>query len=116
MSRIDRQLADAQFSRIVAHDGVVHLAGQPAGNRDASTREQTAEILASIDRLLAQAGTDKSRLLTVVIHLADIREKAEMDAAWSAWADPANLPARACVETRLNHPASRVMIRVTAAL
>lgn len=115
MSRIDRQLADTQFSRIVAHDGVVHLAGQPASDRGASTRAQTAEILASLDRLLAQAGSDKSRLLTAIVHLADMREKAEMDAAWLAWVDPANPPARACVETRLNHPASRVMIRVTAA-
>ena len=62
-----------------------HLAGQPAKDRCASTKAQTAEILQSIDALLKEAGTDKSRLLSAVIYLADMRHKAEMDEAWLAW-------------------------------
>jgi enamine deaminase RidA (YjgF/YER057c/UK114 family) len=66
--------------------------------------------------LLAKAGTDKSRLLSAVIHLADMRHKAEMDEAWITWVEPHHTPARAVVETRLGNLGSGVMIRVTAAL
>ena len=113
---ITRLLPDAQFSRVVVHNGVVHLAGQPAKDRSASVKLQTAEILRSLDALLAKAGTDKSRLLSAVIHLADMRHKAEMDEAWITWVDSHNTPARAVVETRLGNLGSGVMIRVTAAL
>ena len=116
MSTLTRRLPDAQFSRIVSHGGVVRLAGQPARNRSASAGAQTAEILQSIDGLLREAGTDKSRLLSAVIYLADMRHKAEMDAAWIEWVDARNTPARACVETRLGNPDSKVMIHVVAAL
>jgi enamine deaminase RidA (YjgF/YER057c/UK114 family) len=116
MSAVSRQLSDAQFSRIVIHSDAVHLAGQPANNRKAPIREQTEDVLKSIDALLKQAGTDKSRLLTAIIYLSDMRLKPQMDEAWLAWADPKNLPARACVETRLGTPDALVMIRVVAAL
>lgn len=116
MSTITRRLPDPQFSRIVCHGGVVHLAGQPAKDRSAPVKAQTAEILRSIDALLSEAGTDKSRLLTAIIHLADMRHKAQMDEAWLEWVDPRNPPARACVETRLGNLGSEVMIRVVAAL
>jgi enamine deaminase RidA (YjgF/YER057c/UK114 family) len=116
MNAVTRQLSDAQFSRIVIHNGVVHLAGQPAKDRSAPVKAQTAEILRSIDSLLAAAGSDKSRLLTAVIYLADMRQKAQMDEAWLAWVDPRNTPARACIETRLGNLGSAVMIRVVAAL
>ena len=116
MNSITRQLSDAQFSRIVAHGGIVHLAGQPAKDRSASVKAQTAEILRSIDALLKEAGTDKSQLLTTIIYLADMRHKTQMDEAWLEWVDPHNTPARACVETRLGNLGSEVMIRVVAAL
>ncbi len=116
MHSITRQLSDAQFSRIVTHDGVVHLAGQPAKDRSASVKAQTTEILRSIDALLKAAGADKSRMLTAIIYLADMRQKAQMDEAWLEWVDASNPPARACVETRLGNLGSEVMIRVVAAL
>ena len=116
MSTITRQLPDTQFSRIVTHGGVVHLAGQPAKDRSAPVKAQTSEILRSIDVLLKEAGTDKSRLLGAVIYLADMRHKAQMDEAWLEWVDPQNTPARACVETRLGNLGSTVMIHVVAAL
>jgi enamine deaminase RidA (YjgF/YER057c/UK114 family) len=116
MSAIDRQLSDAQFSRIVTHNGVVHLAGQPANNRKAPVKEQTRDILKSIDALLKQAGSDKSRLLTAVIHLSDMRLKPQMDEAWLEWVDPKNPPARASIETRLGSADALVMIKVVVAL
>ncbi len=116
MSTVTRQLSDAQFSRIVTHGGVVYLAGQPAKDRGASVKAQTAEILRSIDALLKETGTDKSRLLTAIIYLADMRQKPAMDEAWLEWVDANNTPARACVETRLGNLGSVVMIRVVAAL
>ncbi len=116
MTTVTRQLSDAQFSRIVSHGGVVHLAGQPAKDRSAPVKAQTAEVLRSIDTLLVQAGSNKSRLLTAIIYLADMRQKAQMDEAWLEWVDPENPPVRACVETRLGNPGSAVMVRVIAAL
>ena len=115
MTTVTRQLSDAQFSRIVSHGGVVHLAGQPAKDRSAPVKAQTAEVLRSIDALLTQAGSHKSRLLTAIIYLADMRQKAHMDEAWLEWVDPENLPARACVETRLGTPDTLVEIMVVAA-
>lgn len=102
-------------SRIVEHGGVVYIAGTTADDRSASCREQTEEILRKIDGFLAEAGTDKSRLLSATVWLADIREKDQMDAAWKAWVDPDNKPARACVESRLGTPDTRVEIMVVAA-
>ena len=70
---------------------------------------------AEIDRLLAEAGTDKSKLLYVQIWLADMGDFAAMNAVWDAWVDPANPPARASGEARLAAPEYKVEIIVTAA-
>ena len=86
-----------------------------ADNRAASCKAQTEEILQKIDAFLALAGTDKSHLLSATIWLADINEKEQMDAAWKAWVDPDNKPARACVESRLGTPDTRVEIMIVAA-
>ncbi|MBI3939075.1 MAG: RidA family protein [Betaproteobacteria bacterium] len=101
--------------RIVEYNGVVHIAGTTADNKSAGCREQTAEVLKKIDSSLAAAGTDKSRILSSNVWVADIREKDQMDAAWRAWVDPDNKPVRACVEARLATPDTRVEIMVTAA-
>ena len=61
---------------------------------------QTQQILAEIDRLLALAGSDKSRILQATIYLANIGSFAEMNAAWDAWVPAGNTPARATVEAR----------------
>lgn len=115
MSDIKRLQSDRRLSRAVTHGNVVWLAGIIADDRSKGVREQTAEILAKIDALLKTAGTDKSRLLSAVIWLSDMRAKPQMDEAWAAWADPQNLPARACVEARLGTPDTLVEIVVQAA-
>ncbi len=105
-----------RFASAVVHGGLVYLAGHVAHNADAGVHEQTAEILASIDRHLAEAGTDKSHLLTVQVWLADIGHFDEMNAAWDAWVDKASLPARATVEATLASHIYKVEIAGIAAL
>ncbi|MFN7086332.1 MAG: RidA family protein [Burkholderiales bacterium] len=112
---IKRHQPGPVHSRVVEFNGMVFIAGTTADDRTASCRAQTEEILKKIDGFLALAGSDKSRLLSATVWLADIGEKNEMDAAWQAWVDPANKPARACVESRLGTPDTRVEIMVTAA-
>jgi len=115
MGSITRHQSDARLSRAVIHNGVVYLAGTTADNRGASSKGQTEEILAKIDALLKLSGTNKSRLLSAVVYVADMRVKPGMDEAWMAWIDPANPPARATVETRLGSADTLVEIMVTAA-
>jgi enamine deaminase RidA (YjgF/YER057c/UK114 family) len=76
---------------------------------------QTRDTLAKIDRFLAAAGTDKTRVLSAVIWLRDIADFDRMNEAWDAWIDPAAMPVRATVEARLAGDAYRVEIMVTAA-
>ena len=115
MSNISRHLSDSRLSRLVTHNGVAYLAGLTADNRGASMKVQTEEILKKIDGLLKLAGTDKSRLLSAMVYVADMRLKPQMDEAWIAWIDPQHPPARACVETRLGTPDTLVEIMVVAA-
>ncbi len=113
---IERMQKGARMSQIVMHGDVVYLAGQVALEApDQSATAQTQDILARIDTLLAEAGTDKSQLLSATIWLTDIRYYNEMNTVWDAWIDPAHPPARACVESKLATPKYDVEIMVTAA-
>lgn len=112
---ITRHLPSKVLSDIVEHDGRIYLAGQVADNLDQDVRGQTKEILATIDRLLASVGSDKSHILSANIWLADIRTRSEMNEAWIEWADPAHLPARATVEAKLGDPRMLVEIMLVAA-
>jgi enamine deaminase RidA (YjgF/YER057c/UK114 family) len=113
---IQRFEVGPRMSQCVVHGDTVYTAGQVAqGARGASVAEQTRDILATIDKLLAQAGTDKSKLLTANIWLADMDTFAEMNAVWDGWVSPGNTPARATVQARLAAPQYTVEIMVTAA-
>lgn len=107
-----------RMSQAVVHNGVAYLAGQVASEAAAgkSVTEQTASVLASIDAQLAAAGTDKTRILSATIYLADIGTFAEMNAVWDAWVPEGNAPARATVEAKLAAPAFTVEIAVIAAV
>ena len=109
--RID---AGPRMSDIVIHNNTVYLAGQVG--EGTTVAEQTRDILAQVDAALAKAGTDKSKLLQAIIWLDDMANFAEMNAAWDAWVDPANTPARATGEAKLAAPKYKVEIIVTAAL
>lgn len=117
MSSIQRIGGNERFSHIVKHNSVVYVAGVTSSDRTDDVGVQTADVLKKIDAHLAQAGTDKSRLLTAQVWLKDIeRDFAGMNAAWGAWADQANLPTRATCEAKLAAPEILVEIIVTAAL
>ena len=103
-----------RMSQAVVHGDTVYLAGQ-VGAPGAGVAEQTRAVLAQIDRLLAEAGSDKSRILAATIWLADIDDFAEMNSVWDGWVDPANPPARATGESRLAAPEYKVEIIVIAA-
>jgi enamine deaminase RidA (YjgF/YER057c/UK114 family) len=105
-----------RMSRVVVHNDTVYLAGLTAdASVGQSVGEQTKEILAKIDALLKQGGTDKSKLVQAVIWLQDIRTVDEFNKVWDAWIVAGSAPARACIEARLQSPAKMVEIRVTAA-
>ncbi len=104
------------MSQAVVHGATIYLAGQVADQaKGASVSEQTKEILSSIDRLLAEAGSDKTRILSATIYLADIATFAEMNTVWDAWVPAGNAPARATVEAKLAAPAYTVEIACIAA-
>ena len=105
-----------RLSEMAVHNGVVYLAGQVAEDAFADIEGQTAQVLAAIDALLAQAGSDKTRILRAQIFLADIADFAGMNRAWDAWVVAGQAPARATVEAKLANPAWKVEIVVTAAL
>ncbi|MFN8702258.1 MAG: RidA family protein [Rhodospirillales bacterium] len=117
MSDIVRIETGPRSSQAVIYNGVVHLAGQVArGSENASVAAQTHEILRNIDRLLVAAGSDKSRLITSTIFLADFRRFDEMNDVWMAWVVPGSTPARAVVEAKLVTPGFGVEIFVQAAV
>ena len=113
---ITRLHSGPRMSQGVVHGDTVYLAGQVAQNaRGGSVKEQTQDICAAIDSLLAEAGSDKSKLLSATIWITDMRTFNDMNEVWDAWIDPANPPARACVESRLAAPGFDVEIGIIAA-
>jgi enamine deaminase RidA (YjgF/YER057c/UK114 family) len=112
---IQRLHTGSRMSQAVVHGSTVYLAGQVAEDPSADVTEQTRQILAAIDALLAEAGTDKTRILSATIYLADIGTFAQMNRAWDAWVAPGHTPARATVEARLAAPQYKVEIQVVAA-
>ena len=92
----------------------VVLAGQISDDRSLDLAGQTRNILAKIDRYLTEAGTDKTRLVSAMIWLSDIRNRHEVNKIWDAWVPEGQAPARACVEARLAEPTDLVEIQVTA--
>lgn len=104
-----------RMSQAVIHGNTVYLAGQ-VGNPGGSVAQQTTDVLAEIDRLLAAAGSDKTKILQAIIWLADMKDFAEMNSVWDKWVPQGNAPARATGEAKLATPEYRVEIIVTAAV
>jgi enamine deaminase RidA (YjgF/YER057c/UK114 family) len=103
------------LSHAVEHGDTVYLAGIVAKDLNKDAKAQTKEIVDEIDRLLAKCGSHKSKILSATIWVTDIRNRAPMNEVWTAWVDPKNLPARACVEAKLADPKALVEIMVVAA-
>jgi len=105
----------ARMSQAVVHDHTIYLAGQVAHDTNEGVAGQTRQVLAAIDALLAQAGSDRTKILTATVYLADISTFAEMNSAWDAWVSKDDPPARATVEAKLAAPPYKVEIQVIAA-
>ncbi|MFC5384397.1 RidA family protein [Aquamicrobium segne] len=103
-----------RMSDIVIHGDTVYLSGQVGeGN---TVAEQTRNLLATVDQLLAQAGTDKTKILQTIIWLADMSTFDEMNSAWEAWIPQGHTPARATGEAKLADPDLKVEMIITAAI
>lgn len=114
---IQRFETGPRMSQAVVHGNTVYLAGQVAQKAGGkSVGEQTRDILEAIDKLLAAAGTDKSKLLSAQIFLTDIATFGEMNKVWESWVTPGHTPARATVEAKLAAPEYTVEIMVVAAI
>ena len=112
---IERINCGTRMSSAVVHGNTVYLAGLTADDRTQDVKGQTKQILDKIDKFLAQAGTDKSKLLSANIWLTDINTWSQMNEVWDAWVAPGNTPARATVEARLAAPGLTIEIMVQAA-
>jgi enamine deaminase RidA (YjgF/YER057c/UK114 family) len=115
MNNIQRIGTTQRFSDAVIHKGIVYLVEVP-GNLDEGISAQTSNLLASVERLLSAAGSDKSRLLLVTIYLADMVDYDAMNAVWDDWLPAGTAPARACLQARLAKPQYRVEMVMTAAV
>ena len=113
---IKRYKRGPRLTQAIIHGNTVYLAGQVADDTSVGVRQQTRQILRNIDKLLAAVGSHKSKLLSANIWLSDIRTFDEMNAAWDAWVDPKNTPARATVEAKMAAPEYLVEIMVVAAI
>ncbi len=109
---IERINAGSRMSQLVSANGMIFISGQVAENREGTLQEQTINILSNIDRLLAEAGSNKSKLLKVDVYLAAIIDFDAFNIVYDKWIDPACPPARVCSEARLAD--SRIKVEIAA--
>ena len=113
---IQRHNVGKRLSEIVVHNGVAYLAGEVPDDTTKDVTGQTAEVLAKIDKLLKQVGSDKTKILSAQIFLPDMKDFAGMNVAWEAWIPAGQTPARATIEAKLANPALKVEIMCIAAI
>ena len=112
---IQRHHVGKRLANMVVHNGTIYLAGQVADDLSADITTQARQVLAQIDRLLAEAGSDKSRMLSATIYLPDMSDFAAMNAVWEAWVPAGQPPARATVQARLAAAGYKIEIQIIAA-
>lgn len=113
---IKRLISGKRLSMATIYGGLVYLAGQVPDDLSVGVEAQAAQVLAKIDALLEEAGTDKSAILTATVWLPNIADFAAFNTVWDAWVPADASPARACVEARLANPSIRVEIAAIAAI
>ena len=113
--RVGRLHVGPRLSEAAIFNGTVYLAGQIAEKTKADAYEQTVEVLSHVDRLLAEAGSDKRHILQATVYLSSMKHYADMNRAWDAWVEPGATPPRATVEARLAKSEYLVEIKVIAA-
>jgi len=104
-----------RLSEIAVHNGVVYLAGQIAEDSARGIEAQTREVLGHVDRLLGEANSDKTLILSAIILLSDIANFAAMNRIWDDWVEPGHTPPRATFEAALARPELLVEIKIIAA-
>jgi enamine deaminase RidA (YjgF/YER057c/UK114 family) len=112
---ITRHLGYQRMSQIVIHGVTIYRAGQVAADASADITVQTQQVLQKVDDLLAEAGSDNSKILSAQIWIASMGHFAAMNAVWDAWVPEGCAPARACIEARLASPDLLVEVGVIAA-
>ena len=105
-----------RMSEMAVHGDTIYLAGQVAGDPTQDITGQTREVLAAIDTLLGEVGSDKSRILSTTIYIADMADFPAMNAVWDAWVAPGATPPRATVKAALAKPAYKVEMQIIAAM
>ncbi len=113
---IQRFDVGTRLSEMAIHNGVVYLAGQIPEDPNLGIEGQTQQVLNAIDKLLARAGTDKSKLLMVQIFLVDLKDFEGMNNVWDTWVVPDHTPPRATVQANLASPKWRLEVVATAAI
>ncbi|WP_417615077.1 RidA family protein [Oceanisphaera sp.] len=111
---IERQQVAQRMSRIVKHNGTIHLCGQVCKDASKDITEQTVTMLDKVDELLLAAGSSREHMLSATIYLKTMADFAEMNAVWDAWVPEGHAPARACVEAAMARPELLVEISVIA--
>ena len=112
---ITRHHTGTRMSQIVVHGETIYLAGQVADDASADIAEQTRQVLAKVDALLAEAASDKSKILSAQIWITSMGHFAQMNEVWDAWIPEGHAPARACTEARLASPDLLVEVGIIAA-
>jgi len=112
---VQRYHVGKRLSDMTVANGVAYLAGQVADDLSADITTQTRQVLENIDRLLTEVGSDKTKILSATIYLADIANYAAMNAVWDAWIVAGHTPARATVQAALARPEYKIEIQVIAA-
>lgn len=112
---ITRNHTNQRMSQIVTHGDTVYLAGQVANDAGADITVQTQQVLQKIDALLAEVGSDNSKILSAQVWIASIGHFAQMNEVWDSWIPEGHAPARACIEARLASPDLLVEIGIIAA-
>jgi enamine deaminase RidA (YjgF/YER057c/UK114 family) len=116
MSDIRRIDPGPRLSEASVYGNRMYLSGMIPEDTSLDITGQVKQTLGEIDALLARAGSDKTKILTATIWLADITDFAALNAVWDAWVVPGQTPARATTEARLNDPKMKVEIMVVAAI
>lgn len=116
MTKIDRKHTGPRMSKIVRYGGLVFLCGQTSsGSNLIGIEDQTREVLRRVDSLLSEAGSDRSKLLSVTVYLKSMSDFSRMNECWEHWLEGYPAPARATVEARLADEDLLVELTVTAA-
>lgn len=116
MTAITRIATGQRMSKIVIHHGTVYLCGQVADNTEAAIGPQTENMLAKVDTLLIEAGSDREHMLSATIYLKQMKDFPSMNEVWDNWVPTGHAPARACVEAAMARPELLVEISVIAAI